>query len=304
MPTAPTPGNWIALIALGLLWGASFLAIALALEGFGPLTVAAGRIVLAVVTLGAAALVIGVPLPPMDASSGGRVWGFALAMGFLSNALPFFLLAWAQQHVASGFAGVSMAAIPLFVMGLAHFLVPGDSMTRLKVLGLLLGLAGVLVLIGPGALARSGAEAEGLARILCFAAAASYACGAIVTRRCPAVHPLAFSVIALMAASVMIVPVALAVEGVPAMPESWRPLLALAYLGLGSTAAATLVLVRIIRSAGPSFLSQVNYHVPVWSVLLGAVVLNEVLPPQFLLAAGLILAGLALSRWRGRRVVA
>lgn len=298
MPTAPTTGNWIALIALGLLWGASFMAIALALEGFGPVTVAAGRIVLAAVTLGLAAMVLGVGL-----EVGARVWGFALAMGFLSNALPFFLLAWAQQHVASGFAGVSMAAIPLFVMGLAHFLVPGDAMTRLKVLGFALGLSGVLVLIGPGALARSGAEAEGLARILCFAAAASYACGAIVTRRCPAVHPLAFSLIALMAASVMIVPVALAVEGVPAWPESVRPLLALAYLGFGSTAAATLVLVGIIRSAGPSFLSQVNYHVPVWSVLLGAVFLNEVLPPQFLLAAGLILAGLALSRWRGRRVV-
>ena len=304
MPTPPTPGNWLALVTLGLLWGASFLGVALALEGFGPLTVAAGRMSLAALALIAVAQVLRVPLPGFGPAQDRRVWRFALAMGLLSNALPFFLLAWAQQHVTSGFAGVSMAAIPLFVMGLAHFLVPGEAMTRLKVAGFTLGLLGVLVLIGPGALARSGAAAEPLARVLCFAAAASYACGAIVTRRCPPVHPLGFSVIALLAASAMIVPVALWVEGVPSLPADTRPLLALAYLGLGSTAAATLLLVGVIRSAGPSFLSQVNYHVPVWSVLLGVLVLNEALPPQFLLAAGLILAGLALSRWRERRVMA
>ncbi|NYS25087.1 DMT family transporter [Rhodobacteraceae bacterium 2376] len=304
MPTHPTLGNWIALITLGLLWGASFLGVALALQAFGPLTVAAGRITLALVALVAVALVLRLRLPGLRAPQERRIWGFALAMGLLSNALPFFLLAWAQQHVTSGFAGVSMAAIPLFVMGLAHFLIPGEAMTRLKVAGFALGLIGVMVLIGPGALARSGAAAEPLARVLCFAAAASYACGAIVTRRCPQVHPLAFSVIALLAASAMILPVALWVEGVPALPAEATPLLALVYLGLGSTAAATLLLVGVIRSAGPSFLSQVNYHVPVWSVLLGAVVLGEVLPPQFLLAAGLILGGLALSRFRGRRALA
>ena len=304
MPTPPTVGNWIALIALGMLWGGSFLAVALALDGFAPLWIAAGRITLAALALAGAARLLRVALPRPDDAPGRRIWAYALAMAVFSNVVPFFLLAWSQQHVSSGFAGISMAAVPLFVMGLAHLLVPGEAMTRLKVLGFGLGLAGVVVLIGPGALRSSGAEAESLARVLCFGASASYAIGAIVTRRCPEVHPLAFSVIALLAASVMILPVALAVEGVPAWPSDLHATMGLVYLGLGSTAAATLLLVGVIRSAGRSFLSQVNYHVPVWAVLLGVLVLNEALPPQFLLAAGLILAGLALSRWRTRRALA
>lgn len=300
MPATPTFGNWLSLVLLGLLWGASFLGIAFALDGFGPLTVAAGRITIAAVALGAAAVAMRVPMPRASDARGRRVLVFAIAMGLLSNVIPFFLLAWAQQHVTSGFAGVSMAAIPLFVMALAHFLVADEAMTRLKAAGFALGLGGVVVLIGPGALASTGAEAEATARVLCFAAAASYALGAIVTRRCPEVHPVAFGVIALIAASAMIAPVALAVEGAPHWPGSARPVLALLYLGLGSTAAATLLLVHVIRTAGPSFLSQVNYHVPVWSVVLGAAVLSETLPPQFLIAAALILGGLALSRWRLR----
>ncbi|MCW1934470.1 EamA family transporter [Pararhodobacter zhoushanensis] len=82
-----------------------------------------------------------------------------------------------------------------------------------------------------------------------------------------------------------------------------RSTLALVYLGLMPTALATLIMVHVIRSAGPTFLTQTNYQVPVWSVLFGVLILSEPLPPQFLAALGLILTGLAVSRvsWRRRR---
>ena len=290
MPTPPTAGNWIALIALGLIWGASFLGISIALEGFAPIWVAAGRIVIGAVTLSVIAAMMGVTLPRQPA-----VWGFAAAMGVFSNALPFFLLSWSQQYVTSGFAGISMAAIPLFVIGFAHFLVPGEALTRLKAGGFALGLLGVAVLIGPGVLARTGAALESVAMLGCIGAALSYSVGAIVTRRCPDVHPVGFGVLALWVASAIMLPASLISDGLPAWPEA-RAGLALLYLGLLPTGLATLLLVGIIRSAGPSFLSQVNYHVPVWSVLLGVVVLAEELPGRFLLALAIIIAGLMLSR--------
>ncbi len=295
MPTTPTLGNWIALITLGLIWGASFLGIAVALEGFAPVWVAAGRIVIGALTLSGIALALRVPLPRSP-----RVLAFALGMGVFSNALPFFLLGWSQQHVTSGFAGISMAAIPLFVIGFAHFLVPGDSLTRPKALGFALGLVGVGVLIGPGVLAASGSELEELARLGCLGAALSYAVGAILTRRCPEVHPLGFGMVALWSASAMMLPAALLTDGLPALPEP-RPLIALLYLGLLPTGFATLLLVGVIRSAGPSFLSQVNYHVPVWSVLLGVLVLGEDLPGRFVLALAIIIGGLMLARRTGLR---
>ncbi|SUZ33366.1 putative inner membrane transporter YedA [Roseibaca ekhonensis] len=290
MPTAPTLGNWIGLCALGLIWGASFLGVALALDGFGPVSIAAGRIALGAVTLAAVALIARIPLPRDP-----RIWTFTAAMAILSNALPFFLLSWSQQHVTSGFAGITMAAIPLFVIGLAHVFVQGERLSVQKAIGFATGLVGVAVLIGPGVLTTTGSALESVARLGCLGASLSYALGAIVTRRCPPVHPVAFGVLALGIASVVMVPLAVAVEGLPPAPplHAWG---ALVYLGLLPTGLATLILVGIIRSAGPSFLSQVNYHVPVWSVILGVVVLSEELPGRFILALAIIIGGLMVSR--------
>ncbi len=290
MPTRPTLGNWIGMISLGLIWGASFLGIAVALEGFAPVWVAAGRILIGALTLTAIAVAMGVRIPISPA-----ILVFAAGMGVFSNALPFFLLGWSQQHVTSGFAGITMAAIPLFVIGFAHFLVPGEGLTKPKALGFVIGLLGVGVLIGPGVLAASGSEFEVMARLGCLAASLSYAIGAILTRRCPEVHPVGFGVLALWVATAIMLPAALMSDGVPQIPEA-RPLLALLYLGLLPTGFATYLLVGIIRSAGPSFLSQVNYHVPVWSVLLGVLVLNEELPGRFILALAIIIGGLMLAR--------
>ncbi|MCC1481690.1 DMT family transporter [Roseibaca sp. Y0-43] len=290
MPTPPTFANWVVLYALGLIWGASFLGVAFALEGFGPISIAAGRIALGALTLALVALVARIPLPRDPV-----VWAFTAGMAVLSNALPFFLLSWSQQHVTSGFAGITMAAIPLFVIGLAHGFVPGERLTRPKAIGFAAGLVGVAVLIGPGVLDSSGSAQESLARIGCLCASLSYAVGAIVTRRCPSVHPVAFGVLALGLASAVMVPLALLVEGIPTAPSA-RAIGAVVYLGLFPTGLATLLLVAIIRSAGPSFLSQVNYHVPVWSVILGVVVLSEDLPGRFILALAIIIGGLVYSR--------
>ncbi len=296
MPDSPaaTPMDWALITLLGVIWGASFMAVTLALETVGPIWVAAGRIGLAAVAILVVARVTGLGLPSPAAPSGARIWAHAAAMGVFSNAAPFLLLAWGQQHVASGFAGITMAVIPLFTLALAHFLVPGERMTVPRAAGFGMGLCGVVLLIGPGVLAAKG---EAAARLACIAAAACYAIGSIVTRRCPPVALVQFSAAALLVAAVLALPVALAIDGVP-RPGAGVPGLALVYLGLGPTALATLILVRVIRSAGPAFLAQVNYQVPVWAVIFGVVLLGESLPPQFLGALGLILAGLAASRMR------
>lgn len=300
----PRLSDWLLVGALGMIWGASFMGVSLALEGFGPITVAAGRITVGALALITVARATGHRLPALRGKGGLRVWAFAFALALFSNALPFFLLSWGQQYVTSGFAGITMAAVPLFVIGLAHVFVPGERLTQARVAGFVLGLAGVALLIGGEVFASTGAALEDVARLSCVGAAACYAIGSIFTRHAPPVPLPAFSAAALTAATVMIVPVALLLEGVPALPvDAPRSLAAMLYLGLGPTALATLILVRVIRSAGPGFLSQVNYHVPVWSVILGVTLLGETLPPQFILALGVILAGLAISRaraWRRR----
>ncbi len=289
------PVNWLRIVVLAAIWGASFMSVSVALEGVGPLTVAAARL-----SLGAAFLVIlsfatGHLLPPLRGRPAGRIWAFVLAMALFSNAMPFALLSWGQQVVASGFAGVCMAVVPLLVLPLAHVFVPGEVMTLRRLAGFAIGTGGVIVLIGPGAFASTGESFESLAKLACVGAACCYALGGIFTRLCPAVDLLALATAVLLVAATICVPLALYVEGWPAdVPP--LSLAALLYLGILPTGVAQILLVTVIRDAGPVFLGLVNYQVPVWSVIFGVVLLAEPLPPSLLLAMGLILTGVALSQ--------
>jgi len=299
--SSPTPLAWALLCLLGLIWGGSFLGVEMALTGFGPLTVAALRITTAAIILVTVAMMRGDGLPPRSSDRGRRIWLHCLGMAVFSNALPFSLLSWGQEHVTSGYAGITMAVVPLLVLPLAHFFVPGETLTTRKAIGFAVGFFGVVLLTGPGAvIGATDDDLVGLARLACVTASASYACGAIITRLAPSGPFLSFAAAGLLLASCLIVPVALAVEGVPDRPDL-PALLGVLYLGVFPTALATFILVYVIQSAGPSFMSLVNYQVPVWAVLIGMVVLNETLPPQFIGALALILAGLAISQARRPR---
>ena len=133
---------------LGVIWGASFLGVELALTGFGPITLAAGRVGVAAVILVTITIVYGDGLPRFQSKTDKRIWLHCLGMALFTNAIPFCLLSWGQQIVTSSFAGISMAVVPLFVLPLSHFLVPGEVMSRIKTIGFLFGFGGVVLLIG------------------------------------------------------------------------------------------------------------------------------------------------------------
>ena len=288
--------NWLRLIALGVIWGSSFMMVSIALQDIGPLSVAAGRIVIGAIILLIINRLMGNALPTFSGSDGRKVWLAALGFGFFSMALPFFLLSWGQQYVASGFAGVTMAAVPLLVLPLAHFMVPGDQLTLPKGLGFVIGFSGVIVLIGLNAFDSLGTAFEPLARLACFGAAACYAIGSIIARVAPKTDPIAFAATATTLAAIMITPIAVLVEGIPATPSTLS-IIAVSFLGAIPTAVANLLLVAIIRSAGPTFYSLVNYQVPIWSVIFGALFLSEALPSRTVFALALILAGVGISQW-------
>ena len=195
-----------------------------------------------------------------------------------------------------------MAAVPLLILPLAHVLVPGERMSLRRLAGFVLGTVGVVVLIGPEAFISTGKDLESLARLACLGAAGGYAIGSIATRLSPEVDRLALSALVLMLAAGIIAPLALIVEGWPTA-LNMNSLLALLYLGILPTGLAQLLLVQVNREAGPSFFSLVNYMVPVWSVILGALVLTEALPASLLGAMALILTGVGVSQWGALRRV-
>jgi drug/metabolite transporter (DMT)-like permease len=286
----PTLANWLSILALGVIWGGTFMVVALALRGYGPLTVAAARTGLAATALVILAVILRRPLPKISVDLGLYI----AVIGALSTAVPFFLLSWGQQYVPSAFAGLSMAAVPIFVLPMAHMFVPGDRMQFRKIAGFGLGFLGVMFLVGADAFTGDAAI---LPRLACLGAALCYAVSSVVTRRCPPIDPVLLAAASLVVGSALLIPAMLAIEGLPAMAAP-IPMAAILILGLVPTALATLIRVQVIQTAGPSFLTLVNYQVPLWSVLFGVLVLHEALPGHFFWALLLILAGLAVSQRR------
>ncbi len=287
--------NWLKLLALGIVWGASFMFSAIALRDFGPMTISAFRIGLGALVLYGVARALGKGLPALSGPNGRMIWAIAAMLGIMSNALPFSLLNWGQTYVASGFAGVCMAIVPLLVLLLAHFFVAGERMSLRRSLGFLVGFVGVLVLIGPNALASSGAEMELWGRLACVGAACCYAIGMIITRLCPEVDRISLAAAVLLCGAMVAIPAALLTEGLPHQAHT-MPILSLLFLAIFPTALAQLLLVQVIRDAGPTFFTLVNYQVPVWSVLFGILFLQEPLQSSLFIALVLILTGLVLSQ--------
>ena len=300
--TGPTLFDWALLAMLGLIWGAAFFGVEMGLDSLPPLWVSTGRIVLAAILLTAIAFISGDGLPGTRTPLDRRVWLHCFGMGMFTNAIPFSLLAWGQQIVSSGFAGITMAVVPLMVLPLSHFLVPDERMTPARLGGFAIGFAGVVLLIGGDRLLanmESGGPTMMMAQLACVLASCCYACGSIITRLCPPVSTLSFAAAGLICAGVVLLPVALYVEGVPAA-ISTRAFGGVLFLALLPTGIATIMLTVLIRRAGPPFLSLVNYQVPVWAVLIGVVILSETLPGHFVTALIVILGGVAISQFAER----
>ena len=293
-----TAGSWIMVAILGLVWGGTFQVNELALKGVTPFWLAAYRIGFG------AALTVLVWRVRGGALFAGPVTAGTLAnlvvIGVLSSALPFMLISWGQQFVTAGFTGVSMASAALIVLPLAHFLVPGERITLRRAAGFGIGFLGVAILIGGQAFESTCVALEMPGRLACVCAAACYATSSVMMRRLPPVDPVGLSAVLLTIGAAAVLPMAWAVEGPPRALDP-RTFWILAFLGLVPTAAANLLRVTVVRSAGPVFMSLVNYQVPVWSVLLGALLLNEPLPGSLLWAMALILAGVALSQYGALR---
>ena len=293
-PDAPGALNWALILLLGVIWGGAFMGMSVALDGFGPFTVAAGRTGIAALILILVGLAIGQGLGRIGSA---RAWGFVAMLGIFNIAAPFGLLAWGLQHIPSAFAGVAMGAVPLLVLPLVALFSPEEGIGPRRVAGVVAGFVGLFLLVGEGAFDGTGQPMELLGRIACLSAAACYAVASILTRRAPPRPPIAFATGLVCAGAVPLVILALAIEG---WPQELRvtPTLALLYVAVLPTALASFIRVRVITTAGSLFMSLTSYMVPVWAVVFGITLMGEALPPQLFIALALILGGIGLSQSR------
>jgi drug/metabolite transporter (DMT)-like permease len=289
--------DWVMLLSLTLMWGTSFLLTKIAVGGLPSDLVVAGRLVVAAVLLVPAAWMLAAR--PV---AGARLWVFYVLIAVFGNVLPFSLIAWGQTFIDSGLAGILMAVMPLATLGLAHFLVPGEHLTRYRAAGFVLGFAGVVVLVGPDAFADlSNGQGHLLPMLAVLGGAISYAVSSILARLRPASDALFSAASTISLASLMMVPILFLTGDVALQVSPETPhLVAVALLGVFATAIATIVYFRLVKSAGPSFVSQLNYLIPLWAVGVGMLFLGEEPEPNHLYALGLILCGILVTHLERR----
>ena len=289
MPRAPHSGDWLSLLALTALWGSSFLLNEIALASFAPSVLVAGRIIIAAALIFAYLRLSGGSLP-----LAGRAWWPMVVLAVFGSVLPFHLVAWSQQHIDSSLAGVLMAVMPLFVLTLAHFFIPGARLTAYRVVGFVIGFAGVVFIIGPDFARGFDGNVALWGAIAVLGAALSYSISTIYARRLGAGDPVRRSAGMLIIASILSLPAA-AVDLPTIATPSLGATVALGILGLLATGFATLLYFRLVQGPGPTFLSLVNYLVPAWAVIAGALFLDESLSLSVFVGLTLILCGVALS---------
>lgn len=284
--------NWGLLLALVAMWGSSFMFIKIGIATVPPVTLVAARLVLGAVILYTIMRARGLVLPPPD-----RRWLPYIALAILGNCLPFFLIAWGQQFIDSALAGILISIMPLATLVLAHFFIAGDRMTVHKAMGFAIGFAGIVVLMGPAALAGlGGAAGKALAQAAVLAGALCYAGNSVLARRTIAGDFLVASTAVLIAAAVLMLPFALVVDYPYANAPTAGSIAAIIWLGIGPTALATILYFQLIAAAGSTFMANVNYLSPVVALLAGVLLLGEQPGTTALAGLTLILLGIALSR--------
>ncbi|MGB5831794.1 MAG: DMT family transporter [Thiohalocapsa sp.] len=284
--------DWLSLFALTATWGSSFLFTKIATGALPMGTIVMARLGIATLILVPLMFGLSRPLP-----TGRRLWLFFLLIALVGNLLPFLLITWGQGAIDSGLAGILMAVMPLATLALAHFLVPGERLTPYRIVGFLLGFAGVLVLIGPQALlAIGGDEGPLLPMLAVLGGALCYGVSAILARLRPASDALSTAAAVTALAALMSLPTGIGAGPVNTLTFSPGVAGAVLFLGFFSTALALVVYFRLIQSAGPAFTSQLNYLIPLWAVGIGVLFLGEQPTLAHLCSLGLILGGILLAR--------
>lgn len=289
------------LVALGAMWGSSFLFIKVAVGEVSPAFVVAARLCFSVLTLLAA-------LPLLGRFAVGRttgaipqvagLWRPLLLLGLFNAALPFLLIAWGTQYLPSGTAAILNSTVPLFtaLLALALPFSAGERLGLLGAAGLLLGIVGVGVLVGGfGGLAggHPGTRPEALAGAgAVLVGSVSYAVGGLYAKSSMKDVPVAVSAVGQSAGGLVLV-LPLAAFALPAGLPSLQTLGALAGLGVIGTGFSLLLYFRLIANVGPTRTSTVTYLVPVWALLYGALLLEEGITARSVLGLVLILAGVA-----------
>lgn len=282
------PMDWGLLVLLSLLWGGSFLCVGIAVQELPVLTIIALRVSLAALVLWGIALFCGHQLP-----RGRKTWQAFLALGLLNNVIPFGLIVLGQQTIGAGLAAILNATTPLWTVLVAALFLADERFSKQKLFGVLLGLVGVIVMVGPDSLA--GISRNLGAQLAVLGATLSYAFASVFGRRFAAakISPLHTALGQVTASSFILMPLALMIDTpwASALP-SQATIFAILGLAVLSTAGGYLLFFNILERAGATNVSLVTLLIPPSAIAMGMLVLEETLQGIHFIGLALIILGL------------
>ncbi len=280
-----TPAQWLLLLLLSVLWGGSFFFVGVAVKELPAFTIVLARVALAALLLVPVVLAAGHRLPATVAGW----WPFAV-MSPLNNVVPFTAITLGQTEIASGLASVLNATTPLFALIATHALTT-DRMRAGQLAGVLIGVAGVALLMGPAALGHERTSLTGM--LLVLAGTASYGLASVWGRRLRQTPPLVSACSQLLCSSVVLAVLAAVVDRPWSLPvPSVATIAAIVGLAVLSTAVAYVIFFRILAAAGPFAVMLVTLLIPISGIALGVLVLTEPFVARHMWGAVIIGAGL------------
>lgn len=288
------PKHWFVFVTLGLIWSSSFLWIKIGVQEIGPMALTAFRMLFGAVT----AVAIGIYQKvtwPRDR----QTWSIFAVLGPASLAIPIFFISWGEQTIDSAVASILNATVPLFTIVLAHFLLQDDKMTAQKVLGLLIGFGGVVILMSKDLTA--GAHNSILGQAAVILASMFYAGSGVFARRLTRhVNGIVRGALPLVTSALFMWAIGPLAERPFLIPDLSLTWLAILWLGILGSGFAVIMLWYLIHEIGPTRTSLVTYLFPVGGVILGVIFLNEQLSWQLVAGTALIIVSLAVVNWKGR----
>ena len=289
----PTRADYLRLLVAAAIWGSTFLCIEIALVDFSPAAIAAYRVLLA-----SGLLLLICFWREQRIALDSRKVALLAGIGLLNSVVPFTLIGWGQLSIDSSTTGILLASSPFATLLLSHFMTSDDRFTWNKLVGLILGFAGVWVLLGQGLEEGSGTFTGMLAVVL---AGCCYSLASILIRQLGSVPSLALAAGTLVSAGVIMLPVLLWLD--PPWQQSYNlgSASALLFLAIGPTAIAYVLRAQIVRHNGAVFMSNVGYLIPLFAVFWAWLLLGERPSVTMFIALILILGGVALGQNRFRQ---
>ncbi len=296
MIARPTRSDWLVLLALGLMWGTSYVFIKLGVQTLSTFTLIAGRLGIGLALLVTVVAIAREPLP-----RNLRTYGHLIVMAVINIVLPFALITTAERSVDSNLAAILNGTVPLFAIVFAALFLHDEPMTVNRLGGLIVGYLGVIVLVSKSLLG-GGTESSIQGELALVASAVCYGGGAVYARRnVRGLRPMIPALFQVGFAFVIVAAIALATEPVA---SGWTPdsILAVVWLGLLGSGFAYLANFRLLSRIGATRTSLVAYLLPVVGIIAGALMFAEQVDIRLVAGTALVLAGVALvNSHRGER---